>query len=422
MILKVLCAFFVFWACQPLTAAAESLEVNSRNIKGLLEAKNAKVSAAKLGTEAAKEREGHLVRSFLPSVDAFAGQDTFKTGTLAQKTQPIYGAEARVNLFNGGRDHIENHIRSLESQKRGYQSQRVLAEELESARSLYWQTLYLQKKIELLNTSREVNKTSLASALRRIKSGVATDSDRFEFEMKQVDLDQEIAEAQVQLGTQIRLLKILLGLDHSATLSFSESLSHDHEYESVLKHSLSQHDFLFKENEIQAEQYQLGAKGSRRVWWPKLDAFAAYNHYNQSLDSEGPDATEDMRKETIVGLRLSVSLPAGLESSREATAQAKEAMASRALADYQKQEVEVHLQGEMNELKLLHTQVHEAEQNIARAERYYKMTQSEYSRGVKNSPDVLGASEKLFDMRHKRLQIIKNFQIAKAHVLSKVGL
>ena len=39
---------------------------------------------------------------------------------------------------------------------------------------------------------------------------------------------------------------------------------------------------------------------------------------------------------------------------------------------------------------------HNAEENIKRAERYYRLTQSEYNRGVKNSPDVLGASQRLF--------------------------
>jgi hypothetical protein len=40
---------------------------------------------------------------------------------------------------------------------------------------------------------------------------------------------------------------------------------------------------------------------------------------------------------------------------------------------------------------------------------------------VKNSPDVLGAADKLFDMQHKRLEIIRDFQVAKGHVLAKIG-
>lgn len=400
---------------------AENMTVTSQNIKGLLETKNAKVLAARLETEAAEKREGSLMRSFLPSVEFYGGQESFKTGPLTQRSQPIYGAETKINLYNGGRDKIENDVRSLETRRRAFQAQRITSEELEKARSLYWQIIYLQERLSLLKSTLGVNKQNLSTAQKRIKSGVATDSDRFEFEMKEVDLKRELAQGEVELASHIRLLRILLGLDEGSQLSFNEPLAHDHQYESALGHSMQQHAFLYKELAIQAEQNSLSAKGHQRTWWPKVDVFASYNQYNQRIESAGPDSSEEMRQEATLGLRLSMSLPTELESSREASALLKEAMASRAISNFQRQEVESHIQGEMAELKLLHDQVHEAEQNITRAEQYYKMTQSEYFRGVKNSPDVLSASEKLFEMRHKRLEIIKNFQIAKAHILSKMG-
>ena len=405
----------------PLLAFADGLTVTSENIKGLLEAKNAKVSAARLETGAAVEREGSLKRSFLPSVEVYGGQENFKSGTLSRKTQPVYGAEAKVNLYNGGRDRIENEVRTLETQKRGFQTQRIASEEIEKARSIYWQIIFLQEKVSLLKTTLEVNKQNLGAAQKRIRSGVATDSDRFEFEMKEVDLKRELAQGNVELAAQVRLLRILLGLNEGTKLSFTEPLIHDHQYEGLLTHSGKQHEFLYKESEIQGAQFSLAAKGNNRAWWPKLDAFAAYNNYNERIESAGPGTPPDLRDETVFGLRLTMSLPAGFESNREASALSKEGMAATVLSEFQRQEVEAHLENEAAELKFLHDQVHEAEENIKRAESYYKITQSEYNRGVKNSPDVLGASDKLFDMRHKRLEIIKNFQVSKAHVLSKIG-
>ena len=86
-----------------------------------------------------------------------------------------------------------------------------------------------------------------------------------------------------------------------------------------------------------------------------------------------------------------------------------------------KREIEAHLETEMAGVSFLHDQVHAAEENIARATKYHDLTKSEYARGVKNSPDMLGAAEKLFEMRHKRLEIIRDYQIAKGHILSKTG-
>lgn len=407
-----------YWAVTMLSnfnAAAETVTVNSENIKDLLIDKNAKVAAVRYDKAAAKEREGFLFRSFLPSLDFHGAQESFKVGNL-KRDQPTYGVEAKINLFNSGHDEIENNLRLLETKRLSFQEQRVSSEELEKARTLYWQILYLQEKVSLLNSAIDINKQNLASALRRIKSGVATLSDRFEFEMKEVDLRRENAETELELVTETRLLGLLLGLKEGVKLSFSEMLKHDHDYENSLKHSEKQHDFLFKEFELLAEQKSLSAKKGRRAWWPQVDTFAAYNEYNQRIES-----AEDKRQETVLGLRMTMSISAGLESNYEARALLKQASASRMLAEYQRREVEAHLQSEVTELKLLHDQVHEAEENIKRAEQYYKITQSEYARGAKNSPDVLVASEKLFDMRHQYLKMMRDFQVSTAHLLSKIG-
>jgi outer membrane protein len=403
-------------------AIADGVNVTSANIRGHLEEKNAKISAARLEAEAAVEREGSLKRSFFPSIEVYGAQESFRSGTLSRKNQPMYGAEAKVNLYNGGRDAIGNEVRALETKKLGFQAQRIASEEIEKARSLYWEIVYLGEKVSLLKTTLAMNRQNLISAQRRIRSGVATDSDRFEFEMKEVDLKRDLAQGEIELAAQIRRLRFLLGLAEGTKILFTESLAHDHQYESLLKHSMKQHEFLFKDSEIQGEQYSLSAKEKKRAWWPKLYAFAAYYKYNERIESAGPGTPKDMRDETVLGLKLTMSLSAGFESNSEANALSKEARAANILSENKRQEIEANIENEAAELKFLHDQVHEAEENIGRAERYYRITQSEYARGVKNSPDVLGASEKLFDMRHKRLEIIKNFQVSKAHVLSKIGL
>lgn len=399
-------------------ALAESKTITSQNLRELLEAKNAKVRAAQKSKEAAAEKEGYLTRSFLPSLEAYAGQETFKPGRQPQVTEPAYGAELRVNLFNGGKDQLENRVRELSTQKRDFGVQRVVAEELEKARTEYWQSLYYREKIALLQVTLEVNKQNLNSADRRIRSGVATESDRVEFEMKAVELSQELSEAKMRQDSHFRNLQVLLGISKTEIGEFTEKLDHEHEYEVDLQHDMKDHEFLIKENEIQAEQNRLLATKEKREWWPKLDAFAAYNQYNER-DKEFSNAED--RTESVVGVRISLSASAGLESRREGASLQKEAESSNALAQFQKTEIESHLANEMAELKLMHSQIHDAEENIKRAEKYYRLTQSEYGRGVKNSPDVLGASERLFETRNRRLEIVRDFQLAKAHVLSKIG-
>lgn len=398
--------------------APTPLEITSESLRSLVEARNSELSSARAEAEAADERRGSWGRSFLPALEVDAAVESFRSGRDSQKTQPTHGIEARLNLLNGGRDRIEGERRDLGAQRGRVRVTRVFSEELETARTLYWEILYLQEKLLLLDEALATNSRNLAQANRRIKSGVSTDSDRFEFEMNEVDLKRSLAEARLEFNKKRELLALALGLDKDAPASFPEKLGHDHEIDKTAVHDHAAHDFLSKELELEARDLELAREVTSRSWWPKLDAYALVRQHNER--EKEFTAPED-RVESAVGLRLSLELAAGFESAREGSARAKEASAARARARRKQEEVEVHLRAEKAELSLLHDQVHEAERNIARAESYYKLTQSEYARGVKNSPDVLGAAEKLFERRHKLLEILRDFQIAKAHFLSKHG-
>ncbi len=395
-----------------------AMEITSANLRSLLQEKNVRVAAAKLQTEAAEVRKGSLSRSFLPHLELYGSQESFKSGDQAHKEQPHYGAELTVNLYNGGRDKLQSEIRTLQHNKKTFQHMRVESEELEKARTAYWQTLYNIEKISLLKSSITINDQNLKAADRRINSGVATATDRIEFEMKAEELKQEFDEATLGLKVLVNTLAVFLDIDEPGEIVFSEKLNHEHDYESAIAHSPKDHAFLYKENEIQYHVSRLEAANLGRTWLPKLEAFASYNQYNERA-KEFPNATD--RKESAVGVRLTLNLTSGFESSNEAESLEKEALSSQKIALQQKSEIELHITNEMDELELLHGQVHAAEENILRAEKYYKMTQSEYVRGVKNSPDVLGASEKLYVLKNKRNEIIRDFQLAKSHVLSKIG-
>lgn len=409
---------FIILSSAAVCLAAQTEEIREDNLKTLLESRNARIAAAKMDVEAAAEREGSFARSFLPEIEVYGQQETFKKGRQDSKSQPAYGAQASLNLFNGGRDSLQSQVRTLETEKKTFQFRRIQAEELEKVRTLYWNILYTQARLELMNEMSQVNSQNLKAAERRIRSGIATESDRVEFEMKSVELAQEEAETKLRLSSYRRELALALGFDNADSLRFPQQMDHEHEFEASLLHAAADHEFLYKEHELQSEASSLESRSFKRSWVPRLDAFAAYNQYNQR-EEDFPDAAD--RTESTVGLRVTLSLGGAFEASREARSLRKTALSARTLADLQKKEVEIHISNEMNELKLLHDQVHAAEENTQRAGAYYKITQSEYARGVKNSPDVLGASEKLFATKNRHLEILRDFQISKAHVLSKIG-
>ena len=402
------------------TAQAETkMIIKSQDLRNLVEKQNERVRAKILEREGANDREGSFGRSFLPTAEIHAVEERFKRGPHSTLTQPAFGAEVKVNVFNGGRDRLEGERRTLMSERKDFESAQTLFAELGKAREAYWRILYLRDYIDLLQVARKNSSESLKAAERRIKAGVATETDRVEFQMQEIDLKRDFERAELERKNQIRTLMVVLGLDSEVQLEFPEPLGHEHDWQLGLKHTESDHAFLVRPAEIQAKEAEAQAGIQRRSWMPKVDVFAAYNQYNQREEENYPRASD--RQESVLGVRMTMNFFDGLAGQREAAALAKEAGAAKAEAKYVSREVEAHLHGEIAELKLLHDQVHEAEENILRAEKYYLLTKSEYSRGVKNSPDMLGATEKLIGMKQKKLEIVRDFQIAKSHVLAKIG-
>lgn len=409
---------FILFVLNSSFAMASSLQIQFEGLNELLLKGNAKLAASEAMLKASDDRKGSLARSFFPSLEVYGGSETFKVGENSNQTQPDYGAELQMNLYNGGKDQLESNKRKLNHQKLTFQNQRVHSEELLKARILYWEILYHQDLLKLTQTTKVFSEENKKQALRRIQSGVATNSDRFEFEMQEVEIQQQIAETELQLYKLYKEFKVLMNLDLKTEIQFPDNRNHDHDLSALKKHTTQEHEFLFKEAELESQSKKLSSQILKRDLWPKVKAYAAYNQFNER-EEEFPRAKD--RVESVIGLRMTLSLPSVLESRSEARALESESLAYQALANDQKRSLEVHFENEIKELELLHSQVHEAEENIQRAEKYYKLTQVEYSRGAKNSPDVLGASEKYFEVKNKHLKILKDFQISKSHVLSKVG-
>ena len=48
------------------------------------------------------------------------------------------------------------------------------------------------------------------------------------------------------------------------------------------------------------------------------------------------------------------------------------------------------------------------------SQKYFDLTLAEYKRGVKNSPDLVGATERLFSSKKKKYEMLKDLEILKA--------
>ncbi|WII73302.1 TolC family protein [Bdellovibrio sp. 22V] len=386
-------------------SASANESVSFEQIAERVRSKNPLVESLEGKKNAKKSREGHLGRSFIPDINAEYAQETFKVGNEEQKTQPHWRAEATLNLFRGGADSQEEASRELETKAAEYETKLSLQEEIQKAYDLYWNLLFQQERLKILNDDLKLTQQNLQEASRRVSAGVATATDRLEFEMRISVIKQEISLTEKDIRQNSKSLALSLGA--KSPVIAQGSLHHFHEWEQNLKPISSER--LPEVNLLNTEKEVLKSKKSqyKSDYFPAIDAYAGLAENNQRDERDFADASD--RRETYMGLRASWSLGKTVSSFVERSSLQKE-LASKELAlNYARQKTELDQTNKIDELRTLHSFVHDTEENIKSASRYLDATRKEYARGVKNSPDMLEATEKYINAKLRLSEIVRDF-------------
>jgi outer membrane protein len=381
--------------------------VSFEQIENLVKTKNPVVDSMRQKIEAKKSREGHLARSFLPEVAAEVAHENFKTGLDSEKSQPSWRVEASLNVFRGGADSLEEKARSLETNAADLEAKVSTKDQLQRSYDLYWLLAYKQDVLQTLNAHLDLSKKNLAEANRRISSGVATSTDRLEFEMKMSLIKQEVALAEKDVRLLYFELVIILG--YTTAFLPKSTDNHFHDWETSLK-TVKAGD-LPEVKMTATERDALSARRDqyRAEYFPAVDVYAGQAQDNQRAERDHPDEAD--RRESYVGIRASWSLGKAINSSVERGSLQKEVSAKETQLSFLIRQAEISQSSKFDELKTLHSFVHDSEENIKASSRYLEATRKEYARGVKNSPDVLAATEKYISAKLRFAEITRDFNL-----------
>lgn len=389
----------------------EAVELRFEDLPRLVREKNQTVAGAGLLALSARARSGHLSRSFLPSVALDGGGEHFQTGPYGARTQPYGQVEGRLNLYRGGRDRLEAEARGRETALAAGDAERVLAAELEAARTLFWELVCDRETAKVVSEARSRNEKHLEMASRRIARGLATETDRLDFEIHRSQLEEELDSLAHSTLLRQMLLAAALGLPPQTRLGTPERIEHAHD-EALLAAAF---DPASHPEAAALEARRRGAELERakeRRWWtPSVDVYGGYGLYTLR---DRDYLTRSQRDDTVAGVRLSLGIFDGLRSRSEASALA---LKSQGLAR-QKAQRELALDAEVLAAKeyLRHDDelVHWAEARIEQGRKYLALTLDEYERGVKNSADVLAAAQKHLAFTRQHADRRRDYELAKA--------
>lgn len=400
-------------------AESAAVRVEFDDIPRLVREGNQAAAGAALQTAAARSRERSLLRSFLPSAAVEAGAESFQTGTHGAKTQPYGSAEARVNLLRGGRDRWHERRFAGLASLADARSNAEVAATIAEARQAYLRLVHAREMGAIVKDALLENQRLLERAERRIRRGLAAETDRLEFEIGGSQLKEDV-ESYAHSELQLRLrLAALLGLSPDAEIATAHRLEHVHD-ESLLQRAF--------EPGSHPEAAQLSAQGeaaradskAASLWWaPSLDAYAGKYLYTLR-EREYPSARQ--RDDLAVGGKLSLRLFDGGAERAEARARRLEAEGAEKSLAQRRADLRARVRIIEEDLKHDHELVHFAEDRIEMARRYFNSTLDEYDRGVKNSLDVHAAAQRLLGFRRQLAERRRDYGLTKAGLLKEHGL
>jgi outer membrane protein len=407
-----------FLAMGAAAAQAAPMSLRFEDLPRLVRDGNQEVQGAYAMSDAAERRTGYWTRSFIPTLELQGGIETFETGIYRMLTQPYGAIEARWNLFRGGRDLLEDRVRQAEVELSSMQARQAYRRDLLDARKEFWTLVHQREQIAILKKALEQNERYLVAASRRSSRGLTTGTDSLDFKIQASQLREEIESLEhATLLTRIKLLA-LLGFSDEGPVGTVESVEHVHD--EVLLAAKSRVDAhpgvagLHANETVQRSR----ATQSGRWWLPSVDLYGGYYLYTLR---ERDYLDQSLRSDIAGGVRVSIALFDGLQSRSESASHARQAEGLALQASQRARAVAATTRVAQEDMKHEHELIHEAEERIDQGETYLRLTVGEYDRGVKNSPDVLSAFQRLLGFRRRYAELKFNYQVAKAELLAALG-
>lgn len=400
-------------------AFGEVVSLKEADLPGLVRANNHLIKSTGREVQGLQEKTGSLERSFIPTLELYGAQERFKIGSSDYYNEPELSARLSLNLYNGGKDQLKGQIEDLELEQGKARHFVNSLDQLEETRKTYWNAVFYRDLITKYEKLLKLIGTNQKAAQRRINSGVATTTDLFEFQLKSQEVLQEKHLAALAFEKYVGHLKVLLGLSQSAQVEVLEKLERPENWKQLVSHSEQDHDFLLEETRLEVDRSKKVAQLGNAGWLPSLDAYALWTQQNQK-ERFGVTNVSD-RRETTLGISAQWKMSEIFESRAQSRAAREKSLSARQKLIYQQKEVEHEIHMELRELELLDSLLSLANESIKKSEQYLKQMRGDYKRGVKSSGDMLAATDTLIHAEIRRMKLIRDFQMAKAHILKKFG-
>ncbi|NUN05304.1 MAG: TolC family protein [Bdellovibrio sp.] len=379
-------------------------------LEAKLNEKNQTLLALKNDVAAKEQILKSSYATFYPTLDAVAGWGEDRLVDPGDRHKGYFGyLDGRLNIFRGFGDsaisrqkELALDVAKIEHEKK----QRELRQQLIDVTS---EVIFLHRLQEILVSEANVTKEHRKMAAKKVSSGLTSSVDNLEFDLREEELSiQKRQIAQLHDEAHQKILQ-LFGED------ISEEILDSVQYGSFA--SLSSIPTYNPEKNLDLQKAQLNLqlaeqekKEGRAGYLPSVDFVYSFGRLTPTEES-----SMDFN-ESRYAVKLTIPLFSGFDTRHKQQAaksfvQARKAESLQSSND--SRSAYNTLSRKISELSDLYKI---NERKLETSKKYFEMTVNEYKRGIKNSPDLVTATERWFSSQKRKYEILKELEIAQIKI------
>lgn len=348
---------------------------------------------------------------FYPTLNLVGGWGRNQLDELSSPEKGYIGyVEGKFNLFSGFKSYSLNSQRSIDLKISQIDFEVKKRDLRLSWTEILSNMIYLHKLKDILIEELRVTQNHKKMADKKVSAGLTSNVDKYEFDLREQEIqieqrqiDQQHEEAHEKLiqiyGEDIPdqkfeklefskaqdLLKMPKDFDINQSLAYQRS---------VLIEQKSEYDRMY----------------SRSDFLPSLD-------FTYSVGRITPSEQMPLKyNESQYAVKLTIPLFSGFDTYYRSKASNLSNQAAIKLQAQKKNDVNSQLNILKSKIKELYDLYVINEKKSENTQKYFSLTEAEYKRGIKNSPDLVSSTERLFSTKRKNLEILKEMEIVKIKI------
>lgn len=378
------------------------------SLEKLIYEKNQDYRAMIDAQESKKASSSSSYSGYYPTLNAVGGWGQNKTDELVTTQKGYLGyLEGKANLFKGFKDQsivdqksADFNIGNIELEAKKRELRLQLTEVVSDM-------IYLHKAQEVLQEELKSAKLQRQMAAKKVSAGLTGPVDNLELDLKENEVEIEIKQfEQLHFENHQKLVK-LFGNDvkdsdlDKVKLSGIESYQPE-KYELKIENNLS-----IKKADLIKAKSESEKKEIKSEFMPSVDLTYAFGRLTPL------ENTPIQFNEYKYGITLTIPLFSGFETYYKNKAAVYQMDAAEKLKNQKTHDIDSEfktLKNKMNETVALYTI---NEKKLSNSQKYFDLTLAEYRRGIKNSPDLITATDRLFSTKKKKFELLKELEILK---------